>query len=61
MEVKTMTFVNGYTFTKVKTSHGPDMYISRYGKLVKVVPCSPHVELSERYAIDLIHQIESIE
>jgi hypothetical protein len=56
-----MTFVNGYTFTKVKTSHGPDMYVSRYGKLVKVVPCSPHVKLSDRYASDLIHQIESME
>jgi hypothetical protein len=56
-----MTFVNGYNFTKVKTSHGPDMYVSRYGKLVKVVSCSPHVELSERYTSDLIHQIESME
>jgi hypothetical protein len=56
-----MNFVNGYAFTKVKTSHGPDMYVSRYGKLVKVVPCSPHVELSERYANDLIRQIESLE
>jgi hypothetical protein len=56
-----MNFVNGYAFTKVKTSHGPDMYVSRHGKLVKVVPCSPHVELCERYAIDLIHQIESLE
>jgi hypothetical protein len=61
MEVEVMNFVNGYSFTKVKTSHGPDMYISRHGKLVKVVPCSPHVELSERHAIDLIRQIESLE
>ena len=59
--VEVMNFVNGYTFTKVKTSHEPDMYVSRYGKLEKVVPCSPHVELSERYAIDLIRQIESLE
>ncbi len=56
-----MTFVNGYTFKKVKTSHGPDMYVSRFGKLVKVVPCSAHVELSERYTSDLIHQIETLE
>jgi hypothetical protein len=56
-----MTFVSGYTFTKVRTSHGPDMYISRYGKLVKVVPFSPHVELNEMYANDLIRQIESME
>ena len=33
-----MTFAKGYNFTKVKTSHGPDMYVSRYGKLVRVVP-----------------------
>ncbi len=56
-----MTFVNGYTFTKVKTSHGPDMYVSRYGKLVKIVPCSPRAELSERYTFDLIRQIESMD
>jgi hypothetical protein len=56
-----MNFVDGYAFTKVKTSHGPDMYISRHGNLIKVVPCSSHVELSERYANDLIRQIESLE
>lgn len=56
-----MTFSKGYTFTKVKTSHGPDMYVSRYGKLVRVVPCSPHVEICERYANDLIRQIEAME
>lgn len=55
------TFAKGYTLTKVKTSHGPDMYVSRYGKLVRVVPCSPHVEVSERYANDLIRQIEAME
>lgn len=56
-----MTYPKGYTFTKVKTSHGPYMYVSRYGKLVRVVPCNPHVELSEMYAIDLIRQIEAME
>jgi hypothetical protein len=56
-----MNFVNGYTFTKVKTSHESDMFVSRYGKLKKVVPCNPHVLLSERYAIDLIRHIESLE
>jgi len=61
VEVKIVTFANGYTFTKVKTSHGPDMYVSRYGKLVKIVPFSPQVEFSERYTSDLIHQIESLE
>jgi hypothetical protein len=61
MEAKIMTFVSGYTFTKVKTSHGSDMYVSRFGKLVKIVPYSPRVEFSERYTSDLIHQIESME
>jgi hypothetical protein len=56
-----MTYPKGYTFTKVKTSHGPDMYVSRYGKLVSVVPCSLHVEFSDRYANDLIRQIEAME
>jgi len=54
-----MTFTKGYTFTKVKTSHGPEMYVTQFGKLVKVVPCSPQMEISERYANDLIRQIES--
>lgn len=54
-----MTFPKGYTFTKVKTSHGPEVYVTQFGKLVKVVPCSPQVEISERYANDLIRQIES--
>lgn len=56
-----MALVEGYTFTKVKTSHGTNIYVSRYGKLVKVVPCSPHVEFSKRYTTDLIRQIESLE
>ncbi|WP_158024055.1 hypothetical protein [Methanosarcina horonobensis] len=54
-----MTFPKGYTFTKVKTSHGPKIYVAQFGKLVRVVPCSPQVEVSERYANDLIRQIES--
>jgi hypothetical protein len=54
-----MTFPKGYTFTKVKTSRGPEMYVTQFGKLVKVVPCSPQVKISERYASDLIRQIET--
>ncbi|HIH94848.1 TPA: hypothetical protein HA338_12785 [Methanosarcina acetivorans] len=54
-----MTFPKGYTFTKVRTSRGPEVYVTQFGKLVKVVPCSQHVEISERYASDLIRQIES--
>jgi hypothetical protein len=54
-----MIFAKGYTFTKVMTSHGPNMYVSRFGKLVKVVPCSLKVDLSEAYTGDLICQIES--
>lgn len=56
---KKMIFAKGYTFTKVKTSHGPDMYVSRFGKVVKVLSCSQQVCLSEAYTSDLIHQIES--
>jgi len=54
-----MIFEKGYTFTKVKTSHGPDIYVSRFGQVVKVVPCSPLINLSDAYASDLINQIES--
>lgn len=54
-----MTFPNGYAFTKVKTSRGPEVYVTQFGKLVKVVSCNQHVEISERYASDLIRQIES--
>jgi hypothetical protein len=56
-----VTFVKGYTFKKVKTSLGPYTYVFRYGMLVKIVPCGPQVELSERYTNDLIRQIESME
>ena len=58
-EVKKMTFPKGYTFTRVRTSHGPEMYVTQFGKLVQVVPCSPHVEISDIYASNLIRQIES--
>ncbi|WP_156157457.1 hypothetical protein [Methanosarcina siciliae] len=54
-----MTFPKGYTFTKVRTSRGPEVYVTQFGKLVKVVPCNQHVVISERYASDLIRQIES--
>jgi hypothetical protein len=37
------------------------MYVSRYGKLVKIVAFSPQVEFSEKYTSDLIRQIESVE
>ena len=53
-----MIFAKGYTFTKVRTSRGSDMYVSRFGKLVKVMPCYPQIDLSEAYTSDLIHQIE---
>ena len=53
-----MICAKGYTFTKVKTSHGSDMYVSRFGRLVKVTPCNPNVYLSDAYTRDLIHQIE---
>ena len=56
-----MTFAKGYNFMKVRTSHGPDIYVSRFGRLVKVVPCNPQVELSEAYTSDLIQLIESKE
>jgi len=55
-----MIFEKGYTFKKVKTSHGPNIYISQYGQVVKVVPCCSQINLSDVYASDLIHQIESM-
>jgi hypothetical protein len=54
-----MIFAKGYTFTKVRTSHGPNMYISRFGRVVKVMPCSSQVDLSDTYTRELINQIES--
>jgi hypothetical protein len=54
-----MIFAKGYTFTKVMTSHGPNMYVSQFGKVLKVVPCGLKVDISEAYTSDLIRQIES--
>ena len=55
-----MIFEKGYTFTKVNTSHGPDLYISRFGQVVKVVPYNQEINLSDAYINNLINQIESI-
>jgi hypothetical protein len=54
-------FEKGYTFKIVKTSHGSDIYISRFGQIVKVVSCGSQMNLSNTYFSDLIHQIESID
>jgi len=55
-----MIFEKGYTFKKVKTSHGSNIYISQYGQVVKVVPCCSQMNLSDSDANDLIQQIESM-
>ena len=55
-----MIFEKGYTFKKVKTSHGSNIYVSRYGQVVKVVPFCSEMNLSDSYANDLIQQIESM-
>jgi hypothetical protein len=60
MEVENMIFEKGYTFTKVNTSHGQDLYISRFGQVVKVVPYNQEINLSDAYINNLINQIESI-
>jgi hypothetical protein len=52
---KKMIFEKGYTFTKVNTSHGQDIYISRFGKVLSIVPYSPQADI-----LNLIQQIESI-
>jgi hypothetical protein len=54
-----MIFEKGYTFKKVKTSHGSDMYVSRFGQVVKVIPCSPQATFSGTYISSVINQIES--
>lgn len=54
-----MTFPDGYTFLKVRTSRGPQIYVSQFGELVRVMPCDSDVKLSEGYARDLIQEIES--
>ena len=56
-----MIFEKGYTVRKIKTSHGHDVYVSRFGQVVKVVPCSPMINLTDRFVIKLINQVESIE
>ncbi|WP_410508581.1 hypothetical protein RSJ42_17865 [Methanosarcina hadiensis] len=50
-----MIFEKGYTVTKVNTSHGLDMYISRFGEIVSILPYNPKVNISS-----LIKRIESI-
>ena len=55
-----MIFEKGYTFTKVNTSHGQDLYVSRFGQVVKVVPYNQKINLSDAYINTLINQIESI-
>jgi hypothetical protein len=54
-----MIFEKGYTFKKVKTSHGSKTYISRFGQIVKVIPCSPQTKFSGTYVSSVINQIES--
>jgi hypothetical protein len=56
-----MIFEKGYTFKKVKTSHGADIYVSRFGHVVKVIPCGSQMNLSNAYVSNLIHQIESMD
>lgn len=50
-----MIFDKGYTITKVNTSHGLDMYISRFGEIVSILPYSPKINIS-----NLIKRIESM-
>jgi hypothetical protein len=56
-----MIFEKGYTVRKIKTSHGHDVYVSRCGQVVKVVPCSPMINLTDRFVRKLINQVESID
>ena len=55
-----MIFEKGYTFTKVNTSHGQDLYVSRFCQVVKVVPYNQEINLSDAYINNLIDQIESV-
>ena len=55
-----MIFEKGYTFTKVNTSHGQDLYVSRFGQVVKVVPYNQEINLSDADINNLIYQIESV-
>lgn len=36
------------------------MYVSRFGQVVKVIPCSPQTSLPDTYIHNLIQQIESM-
>lgn len=56
-----MIFENGYTFKKVRTSHGSNIYVSQFGQVIKVVPCGSQMSLSEIYVSNLIRQIESMD
>lgn len=49
-----MIFEKGYTVRKVKTSHGLDMYISRFGEIISILPYNPKTNIS-----NLIKRIES--
>jgi hypothetical protein len=53
-----MIFDKGCTFKKVKTSHGSEMYVSRFSQVVKVMQCSPQASLSNTDTHNLIQQIE---
>jgi hypothetical protein len=54
-----MIFEKGYTIKRVKTSHGSDLYVSKFGQVVKVMPCSPKINISDSYVSNLIRKIES--
>lgn len=49
-----MIFEKGYTVRKVNTSHGLDMYISRFGEIVSILPYNSKANISS-----LIRRIES--
>jgi hypothetical protein len=55
-----MIFERGYTVRKIRTSHGTDIYLSKFGNVVKIVPCSPKINLTDRYVKKLINQVELI-
>ena len=56
-----MIFEKGFTARKIRTSHGTDIYISKFGNLVKVVPCSPKLNLTDRFVRKLINKVESLD
>ena len=53
-----MIFERGYTVRKIRTSHGTDIYLSKFGNVVKIAPCSPKINLTDRYIKKLINQVE---